>query len=160
MSPESEEQSRGPRTGWYVATLWALLFLALVCPLTALAGEPPARLTGEGFSGGAALGRSVLGLIVVLALMFGLAWFVRRFGNAGQARGRAIQVLSALPVGGRERVLLVRVGDEQVLIGVAPGRVQALHVLERPVENINAVDATVTDDSFAGRLRAALGARQ
>lgn len=105
------------------------------------------------------MGRSVLGLVVVLALMFSLAWFMRRFGNVGQARGHAIQVLSALPVGGRERVLLVRIGDEQVLIGVAPGRVQALHVLERPVKDLDTVDTSVVDQSFSSRLRAALGGR-
>lgn len=137
-----------------------LVLFAVAMPLAAVAAEAPTRLAGNGFSGGAALGRSVLGLIVVLALMFSLAWFVRRFGAVGTARGRAIEVLSTLPVGGRERVLLVRVGDEQVLIGVAPGRVQALHVLERPLKDIGAVDPTTADDSFAGRLRAALGGRQ
>ena len=31
--------------------------------------------------------------------------------------------------------MLVQVGDKQLLLGVAPGRVQTLYVLDRPVES-------------------------
>lgn len=135
--------------------------LLLTVSLPAIAGTAevtPTRLTGDGFSGGAAVARSVLGLVVIVAALLTLAWFARRFGGLGQARGRGIQVLAALPVGNRERVLLVRVGEEQILIGVAPGRVQALHVLDRPLEDLRAIDdAASLDQSFAGRLKTALG---
>jgi len=62
-----------------------------------------------------------------------LAWAVRRFTNIGPRSAGAMRVLSALPVGNRERIALVQVGDRQLLIGVAPGHVSTLHVFE---ENI------------------------
>ena len=74
------------------------------------------------------------GLLVVVGLIFAVAWFMRRMGGLQAGSGGALRVLSALPVGQRERIVLVQVGGEQVLIGVAPGSVRLLHTLERPVE--------------------------
>jgi flagellar protein FliO/FliZ len=43
-------------------------------------------------------------------------------------------VLADLPLGQKERAVLIRVGTKQILLGVAPGRVSTLHVLSEPVE--------------------------
>ena len=37
-------------------------------------------------------------------------------------------------MGPRERIVLLEVGETQLLIGVAPGRIQTLHVLASPVD--------------------------
>jgi len=149
------------RRAWRALGLGAGLLLVLGLPaLAAGAGSPPTPLAGEAISGGEALGRSVFGLAVVLALVLAVAWFARRFTGAAQARGHGIQVLSAVPVGNRERVLLVRVGEEQILIGVAPGRVQPLHVLDKPLEDLRALDDAGGETGFAARLKTALRARR
>jgi flagellar protein FliO/FliZ len=102
-------------------------------------------------------GQVLLGLAVVLGLIFGAAWFLRRLGGLPLAGSQTIQVLGGTSVGPRERVVLVQVGETQILLGVAPGRVQALHVLERPL----AAPAVAGDgaESFAGRLSALLKSR-
>jgi flagellar protein FliO/FliZ len=46
----------------------------------------------------------------------------------------ALGVISTLPLGQKERAVLVRVGKQQILLGVAPGRVTTLHVLSEPVD--------------------------
>jgi len=38
-------------------------------------------------------------------------------------------------MGTRERVVLLQVGETQLLLGVAPGRVQTLHVLDKPLDS-------------------------
>ena len=55
----------------------------------------------------------------------GRAAHARRFGSR---RSDRIQVLADMPLGQKERCVLVRVGDTDILIGVAPGRVNTLHV--------------------------------
>jgi flagellar protein FliO/FliZ len=45
-----------------------------------------------------------------------------------------MDVISTLPLGQKERAVLVRVGKQQILLGVAPGRVTTLHVLSEPVD--------------------------
>jgi flagellar protein FliO/FliZ len=50
------------------------------------------------------------------------------------------------------------VGTEQVLIGVAPGRVSALHVLREPVEVAKGTTATgPAATSFSALLKRSLG---
>ena len=73
--------------------------------------------------------RVTVALIVVLAAVFAAAWFSRRMHGVGSSRHAALEVIAQLPHGPRERAVLVRVGTEQVLLGVASGNVRALHVL-------------------------------
>jgi flagellar protein FliO/FliZ len=90
----------------------------------ATGGLPTADLTSAAI-------RMVLGLAVVLALLGATAWVSRRFRNSAQARGGQIEVVSGLSLGARERVVLIRVGGDQVLVGVSPSGMRALHVLNQ-----------------------------
>ncbi len=74
-----------------------------------------------------------ISLIMVLAAIVGVTWLLRRFTRLGGAMGGALQVLGGLSLGARERIVLVQVGEQQLLLGVAPGRIQMLHVLEKPL---------------------------
>jgi flagellar protein FliO/FliZ len=70
-----------------------------------------------------------LALLLVVGLIALLAWGARRlrgFGIGGTTD--RIQVLSDRALGPKERCLLVRVGDTDILLGVAAGSVSALHV--------------------------------
>jgi len=90
----------------------------------ATGGLPAADLTSAAV-------RMVLGLVVVLALLGATAWVSRRFRAGTQGRGGQIEVVSGLSLGARERVVLIRVGGEQVLVGVSPSGMRALHVLNQ-----------------------------
>lgn len=93
------------------------------------------------------------GLLVVLAAIIGSAWLLRRYGRLQSGVDGALSVIGGLSMGPRERVVLVQVGKQQLLLGVAPGRIQTLHVLEEPVV---AGTATPPQGGFAERLAAAL----
>ncbi|MEZ5565120.1 MAG: flagellar biosynthetic protein FliO [Gammaproteobacteria bacterium] len=75
--------------------------------------------------------RMVLGLAVVLALLGATAWVSRRFRSTAQARGGHIEVVSGLSLGSRERVVLLKVAGDQVLVGVSPSGLRTLHVLKQ-----------------------------
>jgi len=80
--------------------------------------------------------RMVLGLAVVLALLGATAWVSRRFRVGAGLRGGLIEVVSGLSLGARERVVLIRVGGDQVLVGVSPSGMRTLHVLnQQPVSS-------------------------
>ena len=76
--------------------------------------------------------RMVLGLAVVLGLLGATAWVSRRFRVGPGLRGGLIEVVSSLSLGARERVVLIRVGGDQVLVGVSPSGMRTLHVLNQP----------------------------
>ena len=75
-----------------------------------------------------------LALLAVLAAIFALAWFTRRVRTFGNRAAGSLEVLANLPLGPKERAVLLRVGAAQILLGVSPGQVNTLHVLEQPIE--------------------------
>ena len=93
------------------------------------------------------------GLVAVVALIIGLAWVMRRLGGVPGSAAGSLRVLAGLSMGTRERVVLIQVGETQLLIGVAPGRVQTLHVLDQPLP---LDDGQLPKGNFAASLNAAL----
>ena len=76
-----------------------------------------------------------LGMLLVLGLIVIIAWLLKRTGRFQMAAGGGLRILGGLSMGARERVVLMQVGETQLLLGVAPGRVQTLHVLDEPLES-------------------------
>ena len=79
----------------------------------------------------ASLLQMVVGLAVVLAAIAGTAWLARRMGVASPHGARLMKIVAALPVGAKERVVMLEVGGQWMVLGVAPGRVSALATLPR-----------------------------
>jgi len=79
-----------------------------------------------------------LGMLLVLGLIVTIAWLLKRTGRFQMGAGGGLRVLGGLSMGARERVVLLQVGEKQLLLGVAPGRVQTLHVLDEPLESTSA----------------------
>ncbi len=139
---------RVPRTPWRL--------LPLLLPLRVMGEEGSAPATGSVALeplGGDALLQMVGALLVVLALLLGLMWALRRLGRLQSPAGGSLRVLGGLSMGARERVVLIQVGEKQLLLGVAPGRVQTLHVLDEPLK------VSPSTGEFAGRLQEALSRR-
>ena len=111
--------------------------MALLCPVAVQALEKTRNLSPVGMAGDVMgdgfLMQSVTGLLIVLASVIGLAWMMRRLGRLQSSAGGALKMIDGMALSTRERIVLVQVGDTQILLGVAPGRVEAVHVLDRPV---------------------------
>ena len=76
-----------------------------------------------------------VGLLLVIGLIFLLAWVVRRIQHNLPVKGsqQIISLLATQSLGPRDRLLLVQVGTEQILLGLTPGTIVPLHVLQEPV---------------------------
>ncbi len=77
--------------------------------------------------------QTTLGLLVVLLVIGAAAWAFKRFGNIHVGAQGRMKIIGGISLGTRERAVLLQVGDQQLVIGVSPGRVQTLHVLDKPV---------------------------
>ena len=65
-------------------------------------------------------------LLLVLALIAAATWGARRL-QAFRPQGKgSLRVVEGLAIGTREKLLLIEVDDERVLLGVSPGRIQTL----------------------------------
>lgn len=113
---------------------------------------------------GPAVGDVAISLAGIVVLILALAWGLRRLRMPGTASsGGGIKVVTALAVGARERIVLLQVGDQQLLVGMGPGHMQTLHVLgeplpDSPASNNGQRGADMYAD-FAGKLRAAMSGR-
>jgi len=137
---------------WASAGAWLFVSQGWAATTAAL----PTPRVGNDLVAGPGPGQMVLGLVMVLALIFALAWAVRRFGRVQSLPTGALRVLGGLSLGTRERLVLVKVGNAQLLLGVAPGRVQTLHVLAEPIEFPSPPDTGAGAREFAERLQSAL----
>lgn len=86
------------------------------------------------------------GLIVVLLLIFTLAYLLRRF-NLVPANNSVLKTLAVTSLGQKERIVLVQLGAQQYLIGVSAQQVNLIDKLVEPIH--------IESDSFASRLRQA-----
>ncbi|WP_416466429.1 flagellar biosynthetic protein FliO [Pseudomonas sp. LFS044] len=107
---------------------------------------------------GGQLAQMVFGLLLVVGLIFFLAWLLRRMQGAAPKGGQVIEIVGSRALGPRDRLLLVQVGNEQILIGHTPGSIEALHVMAEPVEV--AASARQATPEFAQRLMELMGKDQ
>ena len=75
---------------------------------------------------GAQLSKLLLGLLLVIGLIFLLAW-LRRVQQLNPRGAQVIKLVSSQALGPRERLVLVQVGGEQILVGLSGGRITPLH---------------------------------
>jgi len=87
-------------------------------------------------------------LFIVIIVIFALAWVFKKYGANYGATGSTMKVVSAISLGGKEKAVVLQVGDEQLVIGVSPGYVKKLHVLEKPINIIESNESS----SFLNKL--------
>lgn len=117
------------------------------------------ELAGSGFSDPNVAGnliQTTLGLLVVLLVIAAAAWAFKRFGHFQSGLQGQLKVVGGVSLGSRERVVLLQVGSQQLVLGVAPGRIQTLHVLDEPLS----MESNDTQGaSFSERLQSAMASR-
>lgn len=131
--------------------------LLITMPLAAKAVERPPSpigMAGEVMDGGFLL-QFFAGLGVVVLCILGLAWLMKRTGGLRWSAQGTLRVIDGIALGARERIVLVEVGNTQVLLGVAPGRVNSLYVLDEKITNTVAGQSGAVN--FAARLREVMG---
>ena len=104
--------------------------------------------------------RVVIALLLVLGAVIAAGRLARRVRGMSGGGSSVLQVLGQLSLGARERAVLIRVGERQLLIGVAPGNVRTLHVFDEllPVTQTNSPPGAAIDSpSFKSILLKSLG---
>ncbi|QHM73238.1 flagellar biosynthetic protein FliO [Mixta intestinalis] len=74
-------------------------------------------------------------MALVILLIFACAWLARRSGLASRLRadGNMIAIKASYSLGQRERLVVVEVDGERLLLGVTPGAITRLGRLSAPV---------------------------
>jgi flagellar protein FliO/FliZ len=123
----------------------------LSLPILAHAAGIPADAPAPAVSTAGSLLQVFIGLVAVLLLIAATAWMAKRLGVTHGGTSSLLHVVSSASVGARERVVVVEVGESWLVVGVAPGSVNALMTLpkgEAPLSATSSLNA-----SFAARLQ-------
>lgn len=95
----------------------------------------------------------LLALLFVLALFAGLVWLLRKSGNLPLAGKNQLSVITGVSIGVREKLVLVKVGKKQLLLGVTPGRVDKLLELEGEERLFQDQECCENNVPFADKLQ-------
>jgi len=116
-----------------------------------------ASLPSTGVGG---IGQVTVALLVVLALVFALAFLLKKMRSTTGAGPNGIEVLAQASLGAKERAVVIRVDGKRLLLGVASGQVSLLQVLDSAAPQAPAAPiapAALEKPTFAQLLRRSLG---
>jgi flagellar biosynthetic protein FliO len=91
----------------------------------------PAPVSMPSGSATGSLLQTLFALIVVLGVLGALAWFLKRYGPKVMGGNANLRVVGSLNLGGRERVIVVEVGGQWIVVGASPGRINALATMPK-----------------------------
>ncbi len=84
--------------------------------------------------------QTIFALVLVLALLAALAWLAKRYGPK-IAGGGNLRMVGSLNIGGRERIMVVEVGDQWIVVGASPGRINALATMPKQEAGVQSTAA-------------------
>ena len=94
------------------------------------------KKAGQGatrINSGTHLASVAVGLVFIVALILVLGWFLRRFNQGGLFNNSSIKIIASLPLGTRERLAVIDVGGQQLLLGITATQINTLHVFNEPI---------------------------
>jgi flagellar protein FliO/FliZ len=103
-------------------TLWhsvpALAATGESTPLNLGGGSSSPHHVGGG--SGSSIVRTIVGLFIVIAVIYGVAWILRRVkrSGSGRAKGTALNSVASMPLGSGRSIHIVRAGSDVLVVGV------------------------------------------
>ncbi|MEL0036584.1 MAG: flagellar biosynthetic protein FliO [Gammaproteobacteria bacterium] len=99
----------------------------------------------------------LVGLLITVGIIFFLAWLSRKTKLINTfSSGYQIKTLATQSLTHREKICLVEVGGKQILLGLAPGNINKIHVFDDPIEAVSPAEDPPSSP-FAETFRQALG---
>lgn len=111
-----------------------ILALLLVLPLSVLAQQATGSQVAIEPLSSSYLLKLTAGLLLVVMVIFLFAWVLKKFNLTQQSKSGLLRIIAGLNLGTRDRIILLQIGEEQILLGLSPGRIEKLHVLANPVD--------------------------
>lgn len=103
--------------------------------LALLAGVSPHFVRAAPATGGVDYFSGIGALLGIVLLIFLMAWLLKKTRLVSPVGGQ-IQLITSLPLGARERLTVVQVGDEQFLLGITASQITLLSKLDTPLSRV------------------------
>ncbi len=101
-----------------------------------------------------------LALAAVIGLMLLAAWLMKRLGPIATNNRVAMKIVGGMSLGNRERIIVVEIADQWMVLGVTAQQITSLANL--PKQELAGVNSTALDDekSFSYWLKKTLAKRK
>lgn len=100
------------------------------------------------------IGRVLGVLLLLLAAIFIVVWLMKKVGYTGHISSNMLSVKACLSLSNKDKLYVIEVGDEQLLIGVNAGSITPLKSLEKPIAESKSF--AMTDSDFSKKLKTIL----
>lgn len=95
----------------------------------------------------------LMAMLVIIGLILACAWVLKRInGNVG-FNNRLIKVKSVTNLGVKEKLVLVDVGEKQLLLGVTPNQITMLKEIDFPLATAQQTETSPFSDKLKMLLR-------
>ncbi|MFZ6872732.1 flagellar biosynthetic protein FliO [Undibacterium sp. Di27W] len=98
-------------------------------------------------------------LLLVLGLVVMAAWLMRRLGPLNVGNKIPVKIIGGINVGNRERVVVVEVGDQWLILGVTANNINSLGSMPKQEELLNQSAQAAANDPFSAWLKRTLDKR-
>ncbi|MGH1441686.1 MAG: FliO/MopB family protein [Cellvibrionaceae bacterium] len=132
-----------------------LIHLFIVLNLSAFDLHAEGHVAGSPVSYSANIMQMMMGLFFIVIMIFGVVWLMKKVGYQGYSASGLIKVKSCLPISTKEKILLIEVGGEQVLVGTAPGFIGHIKTIDKPIKDSSeaAFPTPPAASAFADKLK-------
>src|SRR4051812_43964674 len=116
-----------------------------------LGDSPSSSPKVPGSSAGGSIVRTIVGLAIVIAVIYGLYWVLKQVKSSREekASGQGLAALATLPLGPNRSLQLVRAGRELVLVGVSEHGVTPVRTYtEDEAEAVGLLDPDIDLEDF------------
>lgn len=125
-----------------------LRLFPLFIPIAASAAEAAAPAVSAG-----TYVQATLALLLIVGVLVGAAWLARKVsGGKGFGQG-GMKIVGGVALGPRERIVLLEVGEEWLVIGIVPGQIRTLHRLAKGAALPSGDPDAATEPPFAQWLQ-------
>ena len=129
----------------------AFVSLAILLTVSAHSAATPAA-NGVAMSPTQDYLKVIVALVFIVGLIFACAWLIRRMSGGVGMNHKHLKILSVLPLGTREKLMIIQAADEYLLLGVPPQGISTLHRFDEPID----LQSDSAASPFADRLKGLL----
>jgi flagellar biogenesis protein FliO len=106
--------------------------------ILAQAGAPETAVGSQVWDGGG-YGALMALLLLMIAVLGALFFFVKRGGLPRMKKSGHLELLETRPLGGRQFIVVGQYGEERFLLGVCPGKIDFLCRLDHPPAEVDSL---------------------
>lgn len=116
---------------------WTTIFLlaAWQIPALSVAGESIDIKQSASFSPAEYAVKTAVSLALVISLIFLIAWIYKKMNRARGIFSSDLKIISSVSIGSKEKLIVVEVGDEQILIGATPSKITKIFHLKEKIQS-------------------------